>query len=688
MLNNTFIHLPGIGAKKERELWNEGILTWDDFERNRIRQWRLFDDGRDKDQASILAASREALESGDIDFFADHLPKREHYRIALTVPEQTAFLDIETTGLSHYYDETTVIGFSIGDEYNAFIEGSDWEAFKDSLSRARCLVTFNGTIFDLKFIEKEFPDLRLPKAHIDLRFFAKRAGFSGGQKAIEEELGINRAKDIKGMKGENAPILWHQYRMGDAKAARLLLEYNHADVDGMKGIFDRSLEKVLDKERISLMTNLGKPFSEYETTIRFAKSPENVAKNRIYVPPSPHKPGPRIIYRKLARKIGRKPLRVVGIDITSSETRASGWCFLDGSRAYTNRVFSDSEIFSETINVEPDIVSIDSPLSLPKGRTKVTDDDPGREEFGIVRECERVLFRRGVSVYPCLIQSMQKLTERGIRLASHFRAIGIPVIESYPGAAQDIMDIPRKKAGLEYLAKGLADFGLKGDFVSNKVSHDELDAITSAIVGLFFWSGKYEALGDEVEDYLIIPDLKGRTNGWRKRKVVGFSGPIAAGKTTGARYLEQSRSFSYGRFSQVLETMLKSQRRKPTRKNLQEIGEHVHEEFGQRWLCKQLANALPKDGDLAIDGLRFPEDHAYLVERFGPAFIHLHIEADESIRKNRYKKMGNRVRDFQNASIHVVESNVNRLAQLAHHRISNDGTLKGLTSKLRRVITA
>ena len=124
---------------------------------------------------------------------------------------------------------------------------------------------------------------------------------------------------------------------------------------------------------------------------------------------------------------------------------------------------------------------------------RLADDDPGRDEFGIMRKCERILKGRGVNVYPSLIPSMQRLTERGIRLASHFRALGIPVIESYPGAAQDIMDIPRKRAGLEHLVTGLADFGLKGAFEKNGASHDELDAITSAIVGLFFWSGKFEA---------------------------------------------------------------------------------------------------------------------------------------------------------------------------------------------------
>jgi hypothetical protein len=83
----------------------------------------------------------------------------------------------------------------------------------------------------------------------------------------------------------------------------------------------------------------------------------------------------------------------------------------------------------------------------------------------------------------------------------------LPLIESYPGAAQDIMGIPRKRASLEYLKDGLGDFGIHSEFLMTKVSHDKLDAITSAIVGVFFWSGKFEALGNNDEDYLIIPDL-------------------------------------------------------------------------------------------------------------------------------------------------------------------------------------
>ncbi len=88
---------------------------------------------------------------------------------------------------------------------------------------------------------------------------------------------------------------------------------------------------------------------------------------------------------------------------------------------------------------------------------------------------------------------------RGIALASKLRDEGFNVIESYPGAAQDILGIPRKSKGIQLLAEALAEYGIKGDLA---VSHDELDAITSAIVGQLYLEGKYEAL-----ECLIIPKV-------------------------------------------------------------------------------------------------------------------------------------------------------------------------------------
>jgi predicted nuclease with RNAse H fold len=111
----------------------------------------------------------------------------------------------------------------------------------------------------------------------------------------------------------------------------------------------------------------------------------------------------------------------------------------------------------------------------------------------------------GISVFWCLLPSMEMLTRRGMRLADELRKAGCKVIESYPGAAQDILGIPRKKASLEELKWGLSRAGITGDFLTAKITHDEVDAITSALVGLFYLADDFIALGTQAEDYLIVP---------------------------------------------------------------------------------------------------------------------------------------------------------------------------------------
>ena len=183
-------------------------------------------------------------------------------------------------------------------------------------------------------------------------------------------------------------------------------------------------------------------------------------------------------------------IKVVGIDLTGSEKRPSGMATLyDGGEAITARLKTDEEIIGYVLDIQPTLVSIDSPLSLPEDPTK------------IYRECELTLKRRGIGVYWCLLPSMEKLTRRGIGLARVLRKFGHQVIESYPGAAQDILGIPRKSKGVHVLARALAEYGVKGDL---NVSHDELDAITAAIVGQHYLGGKYEALG-----CLILPKVSG-----------------------------------------------------------------------------------------------------------------------------------------------------------------------------------
>ena len=235
MLENTFCHFKGISRRRELELWEKGITTWDELSTHIQPQYSLFGGNHSKAPiARQIIESQVALTNDDISYFSRHLDRQEHFRIALAFPRDTLFLDIETTGLSRYYDYITAIGWSIGAEYGFFVKGQEDTEFRQAIASSKIVVTFNGSLFDLPFIRHEFPDIRLPEVHVDLRFLSKRAGFTGGQKDLEKVLGIRRTGDVSTVTGEAAPLLWHRYRRGDNDSLRMLLRYNHADIRGMK----------------------------------------------------------------------------------------------------------------------------------------------------------------------------------------------------------------------------------------------------------------------------------------------------------------------------------------------------------------------------------------------------------------------------------------------------------------------
>jgi uncharacterized protein YprB with RNaseH-like and TPR domain/predicted nuclease with RNAse H fold/dephospho-CoA kinase len=594
---------------------------------------------------------------------------RRLIEVLQTLPE-ILFLDIETTGLSRYYDDITIVGWTYQGCYHAHVVGDDPDPLKASLAQASALVTFNGTSFDIPFLRKVWPDVELPAYHADLRYLGKRVGLTGGQKAIEKQLGISIRDGLQDIDGAEAVLLWHRYLRGDFQALKRLIEYNHCDVLGMRHLLDEVLGRLLtdrdfwfEPPCFAEQPIIRKGWAEFSTAL---PCPSRL--NR-----------PRNTFFGLFEGTPAEQATIIGIDLTGSEKRPSGWCELTGNLATTAMISSDGEMLERVIAAKPDLVSIDSPLCLPLGRSRVTDDDPSRATYGIMRQSERELKRRGINVYPCLLPSMQRLTERGIRLATLLRKRGIPVIESYPGAAQDIMGIPRKGAGVTWLRQGLIDFGVVGAYVDQPVSHDELDSITAALVGSFFLASKFEALSGRDEDPLIVPDLRAQTG----PLVIGISGKIAAGKTTVAKLLEK-RGFQYTRFSLVVDDIVRSRGGLPDRATQQAIGLEIHRTLGQRWLASKALESVDTNGPAVIDGLRFLEDHAYLVERFGSRFVHLHITAPAELRANRYQAAHGS--GFEQAEAAEVESEISKLMPIAHVVLENKGDIDDLDVSVRQML--
>jgi uncharacterized protein YprB with RNaseH-like and TPR domain/predicted nuclease with RNAse H fold len=517
LLPETFVHIAGIGSKTERRLWEAGVASWEDL--------RTTSFGLRPQVLTALDESAEALANEDVDFFFSSLPAKERWRTFADFGEDFVAVDIETTGMS-IYDQLTVIGIEAAGEYRTFIQGSNLADAVELLHDAAGLITFNGALFDLPFLRRVFPELKLPSAHVDLRFLARRVGLAGSLKSVELQADLRREQELEDLSGYGATVLWSQFDHDrDLSALERLVLYNAADTCVLRPLAQLVTDRLVGDLYGPVSKSVPKTpslFSIADSKSRYrAPSPRDLAPlpevghtsrslcvGQVKVKLPPRRPLiPRVTIAALHRRMATPDSRIVGIDLTGSEARPSGWALLERNLVVSGMLHTDEEILSHTIAARPKVVSIDSPLSLPVGRDCCSDDCACRAVGGITRHCERELKRRGVNVYPSLIQSMQKLTQRGMRLAASLREAGIEVIESYPGAAQDIMRIPRKKASLEMLRAGLDRFGIRGIRSNGALTHDELDAITSAVVGTFYLADAFEAIGTPEENYLIVPDI-------------------------------------------------------------------------------------------------------------------------------------------------------------------------------------
>lgn len=244
MIDETFLHLPGVGPAAEAKLRNAGIFRWSDLLREpgrlpfRPKQAREF--------FELLEASQRALEARDLRFLAERLAKKELWRLLSAYRNQLSFFDIETNGLDQYAQVTVIGCYHRGELYH-FIRGKNLDGFLDLLNDIELLVSFNGSTFDIPQLCKTWriPDLGVP--HIDLRWQCYHRHLRGGLKEIEPRLGIKRPRDLQGVDGEAAIWLWDDWtRRGDGRALDLLVRYCCADVLALSMLTDELLMQTLN----------------------------------------------------------------------------------------------------------------------------------------------------------------------------------------------------------------------------------------------------------------------------------------------------------------------------------------------------------------------------------------------------------------------------------------------------------
>ncbi len=245
MLKNTYIHIPGIGATTEKRIWECGIKNWEDYLKN--HDILKLPRAKKRQLLSGVEESIEQLSAGNHIFFARRLPASLQWRAYRHFSEKTAYVDIETTGLSAECDSITMIGIYNGKETKTYVRGINLEEAPAELVKYKQLITFNGARFDLPFIEHEFPGT-IDHLHIDLLYPLKKIGYSGGLKRIESYLGMKRSDETEGMTGLDAVRLWHRYERGDEEALDILIRYNKEDVVNLEKIIRMTYPRMIERE--------------------------------------------------------------------------------------------------------------------------------------------------------------------------------------------------------------------------------------------------------------------------------------------------------------------------------------------------------------------------------------------------------------------------------------------------------
>lgn len=250
MIQHTFSMLYGIGQKTEKALWHSGILTWDDF----LQSPNIEGISHIRKQAydAQITNAINALANDDVNFFVKNVKRRDQWRLYEHYAGDVLCLDIETNGLQiNQGGYVTVVGLYDGFDYKALVRGQNLTAENliNAIKGYKCLITFNGALFDIPFLKRSYEALSFDILHFDICLCCRQIGLNMGLKKLEVLFGYQRDKQVQGLNGYDAVKLWDYALRGSDDALQTLIKYNEEDT--------RSLFELAPTVYEQLKTNTG-----------------------------------------------------------------------------------------------------------------------------------------------------------------------------------------------------------------------------------------------------------------------------------------------------------------------------------------------------------------------------------------------------------------------------------------------
>ncbi|MEM3373861.1 MAG: ribonuclease H-like domain-containing protein [Candidatus Woesearchaeota archaeon] len=243
MIKNTFIFLPKFGYEKEKKLWELGIKTWDDF--LATKKILGISDFNKKRYDEIIKNAKKALLDNNSSYFLDKLKHRDNWRLYDFFKEDSVFLDIEVSRINGFL---TMIGLFDGIDTKIMVKdlNLNLDALKKELSKYKLIITFNGSVFDIPFLNKKYPNLLPSIPNIDVKHLCNLIGLKGTLKEIEKKLEIKRQNEIVNKLYGGDPFrLWKIFKAtGDKYYLDLLVEYNEEDIINLKKICEYCINEL------------------------------------------------------------------------------------------------------------------------------------------------------------------------------------------------------------------------------------------------------------------------------------------------------------------------------------------------------------------------------------------------------------------------------------------------------------